>query len=1222
MNEYHAPRRKGYTPEQIELLDAMLEQKEKLGPVKEMPASVVLVGGTNGKTTTTKLLYHIRSVLDPLLQQDRMASDIDQGYEVNVIEEFFRIWKNNVHLIIEAWSFGWKLFRYDVMLCEYSKDNVVSIITNLTQDHGNYHDYDMDVYAAAKFRTVEFSRLLVLHESLWPYYEKFGNHIPVLVFGEGSRSDVKIDQDAFTVKHWSYRFAFERPLHLLGYHNCLNVVGACILAMEPWITADDEETAVSQWPKIQMAIASFEKVPGRMEMYTSTHKSILCISDYAHNPGGMEAVLQAVKPLVPAKKSLWCIFGCNEKKDVKKRPMMGRAALLFADKVVITSDHECVQGFQFVVDDILEGNNPQDKLMLVMEDRVKAIRTTLDMADPEDVVLICNMGTDLHTCIAWDQDHTMTQSSVFSLRISGDVIPHAGLDFPFSLLPQDDRVIMNLCNLEGTLSLQDGFSSGFPCFAAPLSWAPMIARHFQVISVANNHCLDYGKTGLHHTAALLRQQGALVVGDTKSYGLFVHPATAVRVGIFCYTTLSNQPCSWVVTDGHQFARDRLNFKVDYGDADIYVAYMHWGDEFDDTVSDHQLFLKQELVEKHGFDIVVGCHAHVAQSVNMVGQTCIFGLGNLVSNHATTRFEPDTDAARGITVQYDFEKDVNTKETVLTGISSFYNGDPSTRMLWPIRVPTEDVELPFANNTSMWIELDLRSSCAHHFKYLLAQGYFIDTMLTYGTADYDVGGMFMGFHDTSRRIKASVRWDPPLQGIGFLEHAEGEVGAWFMVHYNRGRNVPRRTVVHWFGRILTGTKLEPHASVPVASYPTSKPSNDQGPLTYQRLERITHGEWWKRPPNLKNYGNITFQETVLDTTKVWVCEHPLEIMGKSTDHLLGVLIVKDRVAALRAAARDCTLRFTGPIIRITGSSGKTTTRCITARLLQEAYQPQEILSNAMNYNNTIGVPQTVIMMTDHTKIMVIEMGISEPFEMFLLTATVHGSISVLLNVQHAHEANFDSHEHLVQEKSMIQRNNAGIFLDLHRNPLQVPPHDHLSPGRAKALAAALEICRLVNVDPTPATISDTIAEMNELIPAGRAHLYFHDPIWILDDTYNGNPDSIANMIHMCLHHPFPLVIILAEVAECPPKYVTEIVGNAIKLLAHRDDVYLFLGGQMFDWVQPHIKHTYRFQFDNSISHICSLLQTEQSLLAIKGTGLFKKDPRWKMWEWLHNIKQSL
>lgn len=1204
MNEYHAPHRAGYTVEQCNHLEDMIAERQRIKDL-ESPASVVLVGGTNGKTTTTKMLFHIRSCLDPGLFQLRMASDIDLGYDENVIHELFRLWRNNVHLVVEAWSLGWKLFRYDTVLCEYPKEKVVSLITNITQDHGNDHGYDMDVYAATKFRTVEFSRLVVIHESLIPYYKKYGQHVPVLVFGFSETCDVVIHEDSFTYRKWLYRFEFDRPQDLFGDHNRLNIVGACILAMEPWITSNNQEMAMQQWPMIRSAIQSFEKVPGRLERYTTLCKQILCISDFAHNPDGMQAVLEAVRPLVPPTKSLWCIFGCNELKDTKKQPMMGHAAFTLADKVVITTDHECVMhGFQEVVEGIVQGNDTA-KLVCTMEDRVQAIRKTLDMADEHDVVLICNMGTDLYTCTAWDQDQKMTQPSVVSIQIAGDIIPHptAPLDFP-----DPSQCIMSLCNFEGTISPKKEFVSGYPYFAAPLSWASVISKRYNVIGLANNHCLDYGKEGLAHTASMFRQAGALVVGDTKSYSLFVHPETAVRVGIFCYTEMCNSPCSWAIANHYQLKIlfDKRNFKVDYGDADIYVAYLHWGDEFSDGVSDQQLLIKEEL-EKYGFDVVVGCHAHVAQTVHMVGQTCIFGVGNVVSDHATTRYRPRTDPGQGLIVQYDFIKDHVTKTTVLTAITSFSNQSPGTKISWPVSIPTEQLELPLNNNTSIWLELDMRVPCAHHFLSLLRQGYYIDTTITYGTAEYDMGGAFMGY-DSGDRFEVKERWDPPLKGIGFVEH-DNHVGAWFMLHYNRGRNLSTK-IVHWFGKILSESKLK-EGLVVVATYPVTEKQN-QGPMTYSRLERITHGEWWKRPLCMDGYGGISFDGT--NKRKVWVCEHPKEIMNHpDRDGWEGILIVRDRIAALRAAARDCSLRFQGPIIRITGSSGKTTTRCITAHLLEAKYHPHEILSNAMNYNNTIGVPQTVLEMTPDTKIMVIEMGISEPDEMALMTATVHGTVSVLLNVQHAHEANFSSHDHLVQEKMLIQRNNAGIFLDYFHNPLFKENSYGLTPGRAKALAVALDICKHVQVYPAPEHIGTTISIMDALIPDGRAHVSFQHELWVLDDTYNGNPHSIANMIDICASHPYFVVIVLAEVAECPPEHVTRIVGDALQKIAHRKDVFLYLGGEMWNWV-PHLQNTYRFAFEESIPHICSNLPP-QAMLAIKGTGLFKKDPRWKMWEWL-------
>lgn len=1222
MEEFHCQKRLKYTEEQNAYLDYMIKLKASTNSVVGCPESVVLVGGTNGKTTVTKLVFDLRENLFAKLlheqhYQSRISSDINGEH---VITAMFEAWKDGTHVIMEAWSRGWKLFRNDLVLCGYPQDRVVSIITNITQDHGDYHDYSMDTYAYEKFRTTEFSRCLVLHESLVHYYEKYGNGIPVIVYGHGDSADVQVFENGFRVKKWNFDFIFDRPWSLTGTHNLLNVTGACILVMEKWITANDEQTTVNAWPFLREVIESFKGVPGRLDKYTTQCKELVCISDYAHNPGGMEAVLQAVRPLVAPGRNLWCIFGCNENKDVKKRSMMGDMAFQYADKVVITSDHDGPQ-FYNVVDDILGDTSPQ-KLVMILEDRVEAIRQTLDAADEKDVILMCNMGTDLSTCQFWDDEKKLTSLSEFSISVAGDIIPHAGID---DLVFNHQDALLNICNFEGTVAQNDALASGYPYFAAPPSWVESIAQHFQVVSLCNNHSMDYGTEGLEWTRKAFENAGVVALTPQHNFALFSWPEKAVRVGIFAYTCLSNTPCPWTLKENYsaRFIKDLEEFKVKHGKADVYIAYMHWGEEYHVDVSDLQINIRQALDEL-GFHVVVGCHAHVAQETHMVNDTSIYGLGNLISNHSTTRFRPLTDWQNGLTVKYDFVKCDSTLVTRMMSITSFKNDLKSASRTWPLEIPTEDFTLPLSDGTTLQVRIDLRSPCSEHFKQLYKQGYFIDTSITYASQDYDFGGSFMGC-DSSRRcmIKKGQELKPSLYGIGFLEHYEGQVGGMFVLSFDRGRGLPINKCVQWFGQIIEGRKLDLGESLNVSSYDVSeKPHDDQGPLTYKRLELITHGEWMKRPHDLHSSGGIQFIGEPLEATKVWVCEHPQEVSLFPSLVLSaeGILVVNSRTSALRAAGRDCTLRFAGPIIRITGSSGKTTTRCITARLLQSRYAPHEILSNAMNYNNTLGVPNTVKEMTSDTKIMVLEMGISEPGEMSLMTSIAHGTMSTVLNVQHAHEANFESHADLVKEKMDIKRNNFGKFLDLtepcfsNAAPFVSDCIDKLSSGRRKAFYAALQLCNLVGVAPDLAVVEQTIEELNDLIPSGRAHLYFKEPIWVLDDTYNGNPDSIANMIEMCAQHESPVVIVLAQVAECPPQLVTSIVGEALSKLKDRQDVYLFLGGEMYNWVKNHLPNTYKFDFANSIPQILTLL-SPGSLLAVKGTGLFKKDPRWKMWEWL-------
>jgi UDP-N-acetylmuramoyl-tripeptide--D-alanyl-D-alanine ligase len=117
--------------------------------------------------------------------------------------------------------------------------------------------------------------------------------------------------------------------------------------------------------------------------------------------------------------------------------------------------------------------------------------------------------------------------------------------------------------------------------------------------------------------------------------------------------------------------------------------------------------------------------------------------------------------------------------------------------------------------------------------------------------------------------------------------------------------------------------------------------------------------------------------------------------------VAVLRVEDTLAALQNMSRAVREKFTGKVVAITGSNGKTTTKQMIASIMRVQYGEDEVLATDGNFNNHIGVPLTLLRLRDHHKVAVVEMGMNHFNELSLLTRITQPDVAVITNAGPAH-----------------------------------------------------------------------------------------------------------------------------------------------------------------------------------------------------------------------------
>ena len=141
----------------------------------------------------------------------------------------------------------------------------------------------------------------------------------------------------------------------------------------------------------------------------------------------------------------------------------------------------------------------------------------------------------------------------------------------------------------------------------------------------------------------------------------------------------------------------------------------------------------------------------------------------------------------------------------------------------------------------------------------------------------------------------------------------------------------------------------------------------------------------------------------------------DILEANPDYAEDLILVEDTLEALQALAREHRRELAMPIIAIAGSNGKTTTKELVSRVLAERF---EVTTTKGNLNNHIGVPLTILSMTNETEFGVVEMGASAQHEIELLCSIAEPNYGILTNIGLSHLEGFGGVEGIRKGKGEL------------------------------------------------------------------------------------------------------------------------------------------------------------------------------------------------------------
>lgn len=318
-----------------------------------------------------------------------------------------------------------------------------------------------------------------------------------------------------------------------------------------------------------------------------------------------------------------------------------------------------------------------------------------------------------------------------------------------------------------------------------------------------------------------------------------------------------------------------------------------------------------------------------------------------------------------------------------------------------------------------------------------------------------------------------------------------------------------------------------------------------------------------------------------------------------------IVVDDTLEALQALARMHRSRFRIPVIGLTGTNGKTTTKELLCSVLSSRYS---VTATSGNLNNHIGVPLTLLRITDQTEMAVVEMGANHPGEIAALASIALPDYGLVTNVGKAHIEGFGSFEGVKKTKGelydYLQRTADTAFLNVDDDNLcgMASQRPDLRIVRYGVESAGVEILpvtvdepylrldvpdgdgmlrvstRLIGSYNAPnvmaalcvgqyfgIALKDAVAAVEAYVPANlRSQLERTGRNLLVLDTYNANPSSMKASLDNFSASRFPhKMVILGQMLELGPDSTEEHRKVMEKVAAMKDCERAVFVGEEFE-----------------------------------------------------------
>jgi UDP-N-acetylmuramoyl-L-alanyl-D-glutamate--2,6-diaminopimelate ligase len=352
---------------------------------------VVGVTGTNGKTSTTTMLFDLFTLLG---YKAGLLSTIQIRVGAEIIP--------STHTTPDAVSIQRSMQFMVVKGCEYcfmevsshavDQDRIAGIdfkggvFTNITHDHLDYHlTFQNYIQAKKKF----FDGLSKEAFAITNIDDKNGK-VMLQNTAATKKSMAMHSMADYTVKILELSMesmlvkidGSEINLNVVGEFNAYNALSSYAVALELGMNKLD----------VLVQLSKLTPVEGRIDVVQTKNTKVKGIVDYAHTPDAVEKLLIEIGKINKNGKLL-TVIGCGGNRDKEKRPIMAKLAAQYSDRVILTSDNPRNENPKDIIDEMRSGlDEVAVKKTLIVIDRAEAIKTACLLAAGEDVIALVGKG--------------------------------------------------------------------------------------------------------------------------------------------------------------------------------------------------------------------------------------------------------------------------------------------------------------------------------------------------------------------------------------------------------------------------------------------------------------------------------------------------------------------------------------------------------------------------------------------------------------------------------------------------------------------------------------------------------------------------------------------------------------------------------------------------------------------------------------------------------------
>lgn len=360
----------------------------------------ILIGvtGTNGKTTTTTLLWQLFTSLGYKCGligtvENRIGSAVIPSTHTTPdavrLHALFREMADAgcSHVFMEVSSHA--VHQRRIAGAVFAG----GVFTNLSHDHLDYHK-TFAAYRDAKKKF--FDDLPKGAFALTNVDDKNGmvmlQNTQARKCGYGLKKPAdfktKIIENSLTGLHLELN-GIELFVRLIGEFNAYNLTAAYAVG-----ALLSEGTGQVNRDQLLTALSNLESAEGRFEYIVHPHKpGCLGIVDYAHTPDALEKVLETIAKLKKKTSRVIAVTGAGGDRDKTKRPEMSSICARLSDQLILTSDNPRTEDPAAILRDMEAGLDAEGmKKTLIIQDREQAIRTAVKLAGPGDVILVAGKG--------------------------------------------------------------------------------------------------------------------------------------------------------------------------------------------------------------------------------------------------------------------------------------------------------------------------------------------------------------------------------------------------------------------------------------------------------------------------------------------------------------------------------------------------------------------------------------------------------------------------------------------------------------------------------------------------------------------------------------------------------------------------------------------------------------------------------------------------------------